>query len=253
MFNRRELFPLATALAAFASSSGNQAAAKTTDVKIDPQHQSPEMEAMHSIRLPRLDQESYCDFMGSFRQAMNKAFRDLPKDVNDFLSAQGVDAGKDYTLEEAFDLASRHPTFAMNTRTWVSSQQQMWQTIAGVFYDRADEILAELEKTDNEGPGKLVLDPDLDVPDWARHEIHIQPGGYVGDPFAGAIAQYGSKHFGRGSPLLYNDHQERHLKMAQDSPLPKDGEVKRILDAGTGWGSLATAMKLRFPDAEVWG
>jgi ubiquinone/menaquinone biosynthesis C-methylase UbiE len=35
--------------------------------------------------------------------------------------------------------------------------------------------------------------------------------------------------------------------------LPQSGDVNRILDMGTGWGPLATALKMRFPDAEIWG
>src|SRR5204863_22706 len=127
--------------------------------------------------------------------------------------------------------------FAMKARTWISGQQLMWAAIRDSFYGNSDRILAEMENTDRAGPGKLELNPSLDVPEYCRYEIHIQPGGYVGDPFAGAIAAYGSKHFGRASVNLYNDHQERHLQMAQDMPEPKDGEVKRILDMGTGWGS----------------
>jgi len=255
MFNRREMFPVATALAAFATSTGVKfAEAKTTDVKIDPRNQPKDMEAKHEIRLEKLDHQSIADFMGSFRLAMSKEYGAvMSKQVNSYLEAQGIDTKKDYSLEEAFDLSMKHPTFQMQARTWVSGQQQMWSIIANTFHSNADEILAELEKTDKSGPGKLELNPGIKMPDSVKHEIHIQPGGYVGDPFAGAISQYGSKQFGRGSAHLWNDRQERHLTMGQETPLPASGDVKRILDMGTGWGSLATALKLRFPDAEVWG
>jgi ubiquinone/menaquinone biosynthesis C-methylase UbiE len=92
----------------------------------------------------------------------------------------------------------------------------------------------------------------MPLPDYTRHEIHIQPGGYVGDEFAGAIALYGFKQFDR--QFAFNDHQEHHLAMAQQMPQPNDGaEVRRILDLGCGTGGLATALKERFPEAEVWG
>jgi ubiquinone/menaquinone biosynthesis C-methylase UbiE len=254
MFSRRETLPLGAVLAAFATAGAIKPAnAKTADVKIDPFNQSSEMEAMHAIRLPKLDQQSYVDFLGSVRIQMGREFRNLSQEIDEFAVSKGIDPKSDVTLEEAFNIASEHPGFAMDTRAWVSDQEQMWQRIAEIFEQDMDQILAELEKADNAGPGTLELDPNLDVPDWARHEIHIQPGGYVGHPFAGAIAQYGSKQFGRGSPRLHNDLQERHLRMAQEAPLPQHGDVKRVLDMGTGWGSLATSMKLRFPESEVWG
>ena len=253
MFSRRQTFPLGAVLAAFATGGVVKPAnAKTVDVKIDSFNQPPEMEALHAIRLPKLDQQSYVDFLGSFRMQMLKEFRNVSEELDEFVTSKGLDPKADVTLEEAFSIAAEYPGFAMDTRAWVSGQEQMWQMIAEVFEQDTDEILAELERTDNSGHGSLHLDPDLDVPDWARHEIHIQPGGYVGHPFAGAIAQYGSKQFARGSPRLFNDLQERHLRMAQEAPLPKGGDVKRVLDMGTGWGSLATALKFRFPEAEVW-
>jgi ubiquinone/menaquinone biosynthesis C-methylase UbiE len=92
----------------------------------------------------------------------------------------------------------------------------------------------------------------MPLPEYTRYEIHIQPGGYVGDEFAGAIALYGFKQFDR--QFSYNDHQEHHLAMAQEIPEPRDGgEVRRVLDLGCGTGGLATALKERFPEAEVWG
>jgi ubiquinone/menaquinone biosynthesis C-methylase UbiE len=252
--NRRELFPLASTLAAFATTAGVQPVlAKTVDVKIDPRKQPPDMEAKHEIRLTRLDDQSAADFLGSFRMAMGTVNRDMSKILNAHLSSKGVDTKADHSLEEAYNLAMQHPNFQMSARMWVSGQEQMWRIIAETFHNRADEILAELEKTDNAGPGKLELNPGMKIPDSARHEIHIQPGGYVGDPFAGAISQYGSKQFGRGLRHLWNDRQERHMGMAQEMPLPSGGDVKRILDMGCGWGSLATALKIRFPEAEVWG
>jgi hypothetical protein len=54
------------------------------------------------------------------------------------------------------------------------------------------------------------------LPDYTRHEIHIQPGGFVGDEFAGAISLHGFKHFNRHFSL--DDPQEHHLAMAQAAP-----------------------------------
>ncbi len=251
MYKRRELFPMITGLASAATLTDAEAA--TREKKFDPYNMPDDMRQRYATRLPTLDQQASEDFYGSFRLAMAGEYKTLERDVRDTLAEQGVNAKTDCGLQEAWDLCMKDPRFAMQTRTWVSSQQLMWKSIADSLHSKQDQLLTELEKYDRMGPGKLELNPDMEIPEYTRYEIHIQPGGFVGDPLAGAISAFGSKHFGRASSHLWNDHQERHLKMAQEMPIPKDGEVKRVLDQGTGWGSLAASMKERFPDAEVWG
>ncbi|MEQ9445990.1 MAG: class I SAM-dependent methyltransferase, partial [Rhodospirillaceae bacterium] len=85
-----------------------------------------------------------------------------------------------------------------------------------------------------------------------RHEIHIQPDGYVGDAFAGHVYHYGTNSF-YISVLGHNEQDQIHKNVAGRLPLPADGKVKRILDMGCGIGQMTVALKERFPDAEVWG
>ncbi|MCB2106883.1 MAG: class I SAM-dependent methyltransferase [Rhodobacteraceae bacterium] len=92
----------------------------------------------------------------------------------------------------------------------------------------------------------------MNVPEYTRHEIHIQPGGYVGDPFAGHIFHYGTNSF-YISVLGHNEQDQIHKKVAAGMTTPADGKVKRILDMGCGCGQMTAALKERFPDAEVWG
>ena len=89
----------------------------------------------------------------------------------------------------------------------------------------------------------------MDIPEYTRHEIHIQPGGYVGDDLAGHIYHFGTKSFYQHR----NDQDGVQEMFGQAVPEPADGKVLRILDMGTGVGQLAIAMKERFPEAEVWG
>jgi ubiquinone/menaquinone biosynthesis C-methylase UbiE len=250
--NRRETLAIAPMLTALALGAHSRAAfAGTADIKIDPFNQTPEQEALHSVRLPMLDQQSVQDFLSSMRTAMGKEFRPMREVLKKSLAEQGLAMDADITPEEAWAKLMKNPTYAVNSRLSMSAQQQMWSNIYAVFHNNADVILAELEKADKSGPGRLELNPNLQIPDYARHEIHIQPGGYVGDPFAGAISHYGFKQFDRS--FFFNDHLEHHLAMAQETPVPADGKVKRILDMGTGFGAFATSLKERFPEAEVWG
>jgi ubiquinone/menaquinone biosynthesis C-methylase UbiE len=250
--NRRETLAMAPMLTALALASHSAVAATASrEVKIDPYNQTPEQEALHSVRLPELDQQSVQDFYSSMRAALGKEFRPLRGMVEKTLAAKGLAMDADVTPEAAWTMLMQHPTFAMNSRIWMSTQQHMWSNIYNIFHENADEILAELAQTDKSGPGKLELNPNLEIPDYTRHEIHIQPGGYVGDPFAGAISHYGFKQFDRN--IFNNDRMQHHLAMAQETPMPADGKVNRILDMGTGFGAFATSLKERFPDAEVWG
>jgi ubiquinone/menaquinone biosynthesis C-methylase UbiE len=253
--NRREtlaMAPMLTALAVGAHSQiASAATSATKEVKIDPFNQPADLEAKHSVRLPKLDQQSVQDFLSSTRAAMGKEFRPMRAVLEKSLAEKGIAMDADITPEKAWTTLMEHPMYAMNARIWMSTQQQMWSNIYSIFHENADEILTELERTDKAGPGTLELNPDLELPAYTRHEIHIQPGGYVGDPFAGAISHYGFKQFDRN--VFYNDRMEHHMAMAQETPVPADGQVKRILDMGTGFGAFATSLKLRFPDAEVWG
>ena len=78
----------------------------------------------------------------------------------------------------------------------------------------------------------------------------MQPGGYVGDPFAGHIYHYGTNNFWLGK----NYQDEMHGQLAEAVPTPPaDGKVLRILDLDCSVGQMSVALKERYPDAEVWG
>jgi ubiquinone/menaquinone biosynthesis C-methylase UbiE len=259
MIKRREFLPMATvaATALAGASSLSQAAtaacateASTKDVDIDPVNQTPAQLAKHSIRLPKLDTQSTQDFFSSVRSWMRDASPDLGGQLEALAASRNVKSAE-LSMDTAWQLAMTHPTYAARARINTSTQQLMWRGIADVYHNDADAWLAALAATDKSGPGSLELNPGMALPEYTRYEIHIQPGGYVGDEFAGAISLHGFKHFDR--QFSFNDHQEHHLAIAQETPLPCDGQVKRVLDLGCGWGGLATAYKERFPEAEVWG
>jgi ubiquinone/menaquinone biosynthesis C-methylase UbiE len=148
----------------------------------------------------------------------------------------------------------------MAAKAWLTNQLLMWKTLQDHFHGNADHYLSELEAGDRSGPGALELNPSMVIPAYARHEIHIQPGGYVGDPFAGHIYHYGTNSFYVGIATFYsgmsltgNDQDQVHESTASRLPIPADGKVNRILDMGCGVGQLTVALQERFPEAEVWG
>ena len=252
MFNRRSLMGAGAAIAgAFATVTG-----RTAEAKKEAKMKRPEgtLAPRGSIgvleRLPELDLDSRQDFLTSFRTLVN---RDLSaagmKRADAILKGKGIDPKAELPYAEAIAMVENDPTIALGSRTWISAQQLMWNDLKGYFENNADRYLSEMEAVDKKGPGTLELNPDMKMPDYVKHEIHIQPGGYVGNPFAGHMYHYGTNAFYTGR----NYQDELHRGSAQRMPIPADGKVKRILDIGCGIGQLSCALKERFPDAEVWG
>ncbi len=201
-------------------------------------------------RLPTLDLESRQDFLQSFRAWANRDLsRAAAARADAIVASHGYSPQADIPLPRALELLQDDPLLQTSTRAWLSCQQLAWNGLREEFEGNADRYLAEMEAVDRRGPGSLELNPDMKLPDYVRHEIHIQPGGYVGHPFAGHLYHYGTNGFYSGR----NTQDELHVGAAQRMPLPADGKVRRILDLGTGIGQLAMALKERFPDAEVWG
>ena len=204
-------------------------------------------------RLGTLDLESQQDFTLAFRLMQRKQIQAAAFDRFDKVLAQkGIDPTTPMTTEEMLVLVENEPSINISSKTWITNQQITWKTLQDYFHANADLYLSEMEAADKSGPGSLELNPKMVIPDYASHEIHIQPGGYVGDPFAGHIYHYGTNSF-YISVLGHNDQDQIHKATANRLPIPADGKVKRILDMGCGVGQLTCALKERFPDAEVWG
>jgi ubiquinone/menaquinone biosynthesis C-methylase UbiE len=224
----------------------------TTDVRFNPYHVLPEQKAARAVRFPKLDQNSVMDFVVGFRK-WNSAERygaGATAQANEHLRSRGLTTGESDTgFEQSFRTMLGSPSFAMNVRLFRSLQGLMWDHAMRAFHEDAGKYLALMEATDNAGPGSLELNPDLDLPDYTRHEIHGQPGGYVGDPFAGWVYHCA---LARGFYYQFR-HEENFMAVAQNCMKPADGRVRRILDLGCGSGLTTTAFKTRFPDAEVWG
>jgi ubiquinone/menaquinone biosynthesis C-methylase UbiE len=201
-------------------------------------------------RLPELDLQSRDEFLTSHRIWLNGDLkRAAEKRAVEILRANGLKPSDEIPLERTIALMENDPVLAQNAYQYVRGQQQMWRELQMSAYANADALLSEMEANDNVGPGRLELNPSMHIPRYAAEEIHNQPGGYVGDPFAGYIYYHGTNNFW----MRRNDQDEMHKALAMQTPVPADGKVRRILDMGCGDGRLTMGLKERFPDAEVWG
>jgi SAM-dependent methyltransferase len=251
MIDRRSLFTAAAATVAVGSTLGaGSAKAASAAYDIEPRGTNGRLE-----RMPYLDLESVHDYTAGVRSWHSQNIsRVANARVKEIFKENGIDPNDtDLSVEEVLALIEHDPIVAMSGRLWISNQQITWKAIADRFHANADKYLAEMESYDNIGPGTLELDPNLVIPEFAKYEIHIQPGGYVGDPFAGHIYHLGTNSFYHGAFPGGNDQDQIHAMAANNLPVPDDGKVKRILDLGCGIGQHTVALKERFPDAEVWG
>lgn len=200
-------------------------------------------------RLPTLADESYQDFLEGLRRLVGSGMS-LPA-MRALHAALGTPPAPlppipRETLRRAGDDV---PFLAARNRMLRSSQQMMWQGLITAYADHRALIEEALSTAERAGPGSLECPVDFVVPDYARREFHIQPGGYQGDALTGPVYHYGTKVFFVGT----NDDDAMHAELTRLAPLPSDGAVRRALDLGCAIGQGSTALKRRFPQSEVTG
>ena len=246
LFNRRSAMGVAGAFAGGAASlmGSKSALAKLARDDFEPRGTDGILE-----RLPTLDLESYDEFSTSTRVWINsKLTRAANRRAIQILRENGINPKDKISMETAVELLVDDPVVAFRNHSWQRLQRHMWNELLREFHGNYDAYMSEMEAADKAGPGVLELNPGIE-PEYTKHEIHMQPGGYTGDPFAGHLFHYGTNNFYNGR----NYQDERQTGLANAIPLPADGKVRRILDAGCSCGQQTVALKKRFPDAEIWG
>lgn len=199
-------------------------------------------------RLPTLDGESYQQFATALRSWINTDMRSAAAEAaEEQLNHANIDAAE-LDTEALAQLLETHGRVAMRSRLGVSCQQMTWSHLRAELARDEEARLQELKSCDALGPGSVTLDPTLEIPDYASHEVHLQPGGYVGDKLAGYLFHYGTNNFYHGQ----NDQDQFHHSVAERIEAPA-GKLERIVDLGCGVGQLTAALKERFPDADVHG
>ena len=200
-------------------------------------------------RMPTLDLESHFDFLwGVQSYSLGEQQRAADARADDILAEHGVEPEADVPIEQALAWFGPDPVIAAAAMTMNASQLIKLSRLDHEFSSNADHYLDELDDAQRRRGDKIALQPDMVMPDYARHEIHNQPGGY-GNAFAGYIYRYGLS-------ALFTNHayQDENQKwVAATMPVPADGRMDRILELGCAIGQMSTSLKQRFPAAEVWG
>jgi ubiquinone/menaquinone biosynthesis C-methylase UbiE len=200
-------------------------------------------------RVRSMDVESYEDFVVGFRGwtygAFDKAASARAGEILDGMKLNDPESPLGSFRHKLLE----DPLIRARIRAWLSSQQIMWRGVKDHLEQHADTYLAEMEEADDKGPGTLELNTGMDLPDYTRHEIHLQPGGYTGNEFAGPLYHYATNSFYKNN----SDDDELHIAIANSVALPADGKVETVVDLGCGIGRVTAALAERFPQAQVWG
>ena len=140
------------------------------------------------------------------------------------------------------------PEVGIRDRLLRSSQEMLWRRTALTYDKNRAGLLAELSGDGDLEEDRLPAADRRTEPDYLR-DHHLQPGGYHGDELAGFVYHYGTKVFWLGA----NDRDEAKEAIVAGLPLPASGPVRRALELACSVGQSTTALKARFPDAEIWG
>ena len=203
--------------------------------------------------MPNADVAGRMDFHAGFLGwSLNDFEKKSSARLDEIFQERGIDPNTDVDLAPLLENIRTDPLMAMRMRTWLSNQELMLSGLHAAFASESERFFDELEAAEAKHPERIELNPGMAIPAYAKHEIHLQKGGYVGNPLAG----YVNYHYGN---ILYeamfgrNIQAERIAQMAAAVPVPDDGKVTRILDMGCATGRLAFGLKNRFPGAKVTG
>ncbi|MFN8534572.1 MAG: class I SAM-dependent methyltransferase [Dehalococcoidia bacterium] len=128
------------------------------------------------------------------------------------------------------------------------SQDMLWRSCGEIIKPHAEELKQRLAAAEREGPGKLELNPNLQLPVYfSGTEFHMMPGSYFDEELGGFFFELG------GSIYFSNRYDGARMQRAIVDSTPSGFTPSRILDMGCSIGTSTTVWKQRFPSAEVIG
>lgn len=135
---------------------------------------------------------------------------------------------------------------------WVAEEQWVVGT------DAVEEARAEFERwleVPDDVPGKLVLDPELQAPEYWQHEFHLTPGGWDGHDLQNCMISdlvypYVIVPAGVGGAATGENVFDQRALAAREAPRKS---YRRILEPGAGTGRFCAALQREYPDAKVIG
>jgi SAM-dependent methyltransferase len=137
-----------------------------------------------------------------------------------------------------------------------ATQELLWDTV-GESVERQLPALANAARSVPPAGGTLTLDPNFELPDYARKvDIHVMPGSFhneIGpdDVYAGAVYDRGVYIYAYAGLGEKNDALGEGTIGCVKARFP-DLKPKRILDLGCGAGMSTLPLADAFPGAEIY-
>ncbi|MEO7050044.1 MAG: class I SAM-dependent methyltransferase [Rhodanobacter sp.] len=120
--------------------------------------------------------------------------------------------------------------------------------LAPYYRQRQDEVLAKLDGMEDDS--RLELQPELKMPAYyMATDIHQHPGGVWSEPTAGLVYEHGARS--TTTPLLGQAPTDVHTRFTEQ--IGVQGEPRRVLDMGCGFGKSTLPFARRFPQSKVQG
>lgn len=195
--------------------------------------------------------EAYIDFVEDARNFLLHAQqRPIGEYSRKLLRDAGLSQKPDpESTARSVDLLMRDSTLRTYYRIKRSLQEAFWNRMLQSYGGRRAQLLAALDEADKKGPGTVRYDVKRPVADYAQCAIHLQPGGYVKEPIAGFMYDFGLKVFMGGA----GNNDMLYVMAARACAPPADGRIARILDLGVSAGASTVSLKKAHPNAEVHG
>lgn len=136
-----------------------------------------------------------------------------------------------------------------------STQELLWDSV-GESVERQLPALRHAAKSVPSSGGSLSLDPEFELPAYARKvDIHVMPGSFHtelsdDDLFAGALYDRGVYVYAYGGLGPDNDALGKGTVECVRSRFP-DLKPRRILDLGCGAGMSTHPLRAAWPEAEI--
>jgi SAM-dependent methyltransferase len=175
--------------------------------------------------------------------------RQLPS----FRKAHGRDPA---TVREVKGLMESDPYYRAFCLLNRATQELLWDTV-GESVERQLPDLIEAARHVASAGGTLTLDPDFQLPEYARKvDIHVMPGSFHNeiapdDVYAGAVYDRGVYIYAYGGLGEHNAGLGEATVACVKQRFP-DLAPRRILDLGCGAGMSTLPLAAAYPDAAIY-
>jgi len=170
-----------------------------------------------------------CSYVNVYSKMAERAYQ------SHFATRNARHGNKPESREIAARLLDSNPIFQLkswcirNLRRLKYSQPDLG--IYTMINGQSDELVPKLESLIADAGDDLLLNPDLEIPDYYRWvDFHQQPNGVWRGDLAGLIYDYGRR---TTNPAAKDPNQVYRMMWKH---LPKNRDYKRVLDWGTGHG-----------------